>query len=141
MAKEIFGVMPILKTDEKERRKDIKVMLKDLNNAREVIVNPPEPFNTDELILESSRKLEYDAHTTMRLAEELYRRGLITYPRTESHEVDQVGLRIAREYLDSIGQGHLYVGRTYKASETYPHVAIRPTTPTDAETILSLIHI
>jgi len=51
---------------------------------KEVLKDPPKPLDTVELERRASRFYNIRSKTTMYLAEELYRRGYISYPRTET---------------------------------------------------------
>ncbi len=55
----------------------------------EEIVNsrPPLVFDTAELLIESSRKLKYENDKTMKILNNLFAGGYITYPRTDLREV------------------------------------------------------
>ena len=92
---------------------------------------PQPPFTTDSLIYEAGRRLGLPAGLTMRLAQDLFESGLITYHRTDSTRVSPAGLAIAASYLESKGMKHLYTPRTW--GEGGAHEAIRPTKPIDAE--------
>jgi len=91
---------------------------------------PPPPFTTDSLILEASRRLGLSAQATMRLAQDLFESGLITYHRTDSTRVSPAGMAIAREYLARLGLAGEYRPRQW--GEGGAHEAIRPTRPMDA---------
>jgi len=91
--------------------------------------SPPPPFTTDSLIYEASRRYGFSAGLTMRLAQDLFESGLITYHRTDSTRVSPAGMAIAREYLEKRGLGGLYRGRPW--GEGGAHEAIRPTRPVD----------
>jgi reverse gyrase len=62
-------------------------------------VNPLPPYTTDALIFDASQKYGYTAQLTMKLAQDLFYSGLITYHRTDSIRISQTGLQIAKEYL------------------------------------------
>ena len=94
-------------------------------------VAPPPPFTTDEMLYEASRVLGFSASQTMRLAQDLFESGLITYHRTDSTRVSPAGIALAREYLEQAGLLDLYQGRSW--GEGGAHEAIRPTRPVDAE--------
>ncbi|MFP3310665.1 MAG: DNA topoisomerase [Caldivirga sp.] len=53
--------------------------------AKEVHVNPPKPLDTVELERRASRFLNIRSKQTLDIAEELYRQGYISYPRTETN--------------------------------------------------------
>ncbi len=92
--------------------------------------NPPPPYTTDSMVYEASSRLRLSANTVMRLAQDLFESGLITYHRTDSTRVSPTGLGVARQYLESKGLGGLYKPRTW--GEGGAHEAIRPVRPIDA---------
>ncbi len=54
---------------------------------RVVSLAPPPPFNLTELQLEAARVFGYSPARTLEIAEELYLRSLISYPRTNSEKI------------------------------------------------------
>ncbi|RMD46208.1 DNA topoisomerase I [Candidatus Pacearchaeota archaeon] len=52
-------------------------------------ISPPTPFDLTSLQTESYRNFGYTPHQTMRIAQELYLAGLISYPRTSSQKYPQ----------------------------------------------------
>ncbi len=94
-------------------------------------VNPPPPYTTDELIYEASARLGYSAPLTMKLAQDLFYSGLITYHRTDSTRVSDAGIAVARQYLESHGLAQYFKPRTWGTGGA--HEAIRPTRPLSAE--------
>ena len=54
------------------------------NQSKECVKNPPLPLNTVAMLKLASRVLGISPKDTMRIAEDLYLRGLISYPRTET---------------------------------------------------------
>ncbi len=54
---------------------------------RVVSLEPPPPFNLTELQLEAARVFGYSPARTLEIAEELYLRSLISYPRTNSERI------------------------------------------------------
>lgn len=95
---------------------------------------PLPPYTTDAMLRDANAILKLSAKETMRIAQDLFERGLITYHRTDSTHVSEVGLRIARDYL-----GEDYQGRSW-AVEEGAHECIRPTRPVDRNTLERLIH-
>jgi DNA topoisomerase I len=98
---------------------------------RPVTRKPGPPFTTSTLQQESNRKLRLSARDTMRVAQNLYEQGYITYMRTDSvHLSDQaisaarscVEQRYGKEYLSP--QPRQYTTKSKGAQEA--HEAIRP---------------
>lgn len=92
---------------------------------------PPEPFRTSTLQQEGSRKLGMSARDTMRVAQGLYERGLITYMRTDSTNLAGEALEgIHRTVVERYGQDYLQTeprraGKAAKGAQE-AHEAIRP---------------
>jgi len=107
----------------------------------EVIELPPlPPFTTDTLLSEASALFRFSAPLTMKLAQDLFELGLITYHRTDSTRISSTGITIAREYLDTtFGEyaKQVFVPRLW--GEGGAHEGIRPTKPIDAEKLRELI--
>src|SRR3546814_18605913 len=59
--------------------------------------NPQPPFTTSTLQQEAARKLHFSASHTMRLAQQLYEDGLITYMRTDGVQMAGEAIAAARE--------------------------------------------
>ncbi|MBE8539519.1 reverse gyrase [Geoglobus acetivorans] len=93
---------------------------------------PLPPYTTDTMLRDASNILKVPAGETMRLAQELFESGLITYHRTDSTTVSEVGLRVAEEYL-----GEDFAGRRWEAEGA--HECIRPTRPLDRYDVQRLI--
>jgi len=98
---------------------------------------PPPPFTTETLIYEASRRFGYSAEKTMRIAQELFEAGLITYHRTDSTHVSATGIGVARSYLEKKGMANLFAPRSWGPQGH--HEAIRPTKPLDEEELRRLI--
>lgn len=102
--------------------------------------NPPRPFTTSSLQQEASRRLNYTARKTMRIAQGLYEGvalgktgsvGLITYMRTDSVRISDAARDEARGLIES-SYGKEYLGGSPRAVKTGgnvqdAHEAIRPT--------------
>jgi len=92
--------------------------------------SPAPPFTTSTLQQEASRKLGFSVANTMRLAQELYESGKITYMRTDSVNLSDMAIGMARkEVTESYGEEYVktrkYATKTKGAQEA--HEAIRPT--------------
>ncbi len=98
-----------------------------------VTLNPPPPYTTEELIYDASRLLGYTSEKTMRIAQELYETGLITYHRTDTCYVSNLGISIAKTYLSEHNLDSIFQPRHW--GEPGHHEAIRPTRPWDVETL------
>lgn len=92
--------------------------------------SPAPPFTTSTLQQEASRKLGFSVANTMRVAQELYESGMITYMRTDSVNLSDMALAMSRaEITASFGAEYVktrkFTTRTKGAQEA--HEAIRPT--------------
>jgi DNA topoisomerase-1 len=91
---------------------------------------PSAPFTTSTLQQEASRKLGYSVAQTMVLAQKLYEAGKISYMRTDSVNLSQDALDMAKNAIvKNYGEKYLEI-RQYKnkiASAQEAHEAIRPT--------------
>ena len=97
---------------------------------KEAVRYPAAPFTTSTLQQEAARKLRFPVSLTMRLAQALYERGLITYMRTDSTNLSGLALGTAKQFiLDNFGPEYShprqYKTRSKGAQEA--HEAIRPT--------------
>jgi DNA topoisomerase-1 len=92
--------------------------------------SPAPPFTTSTLQQEASRKLGFSVANTMRVAQQLYESGKITYMRTDSVNLSKLALGMAKDEITrSFGPDYVktrqYTTRTKGAQEA--HEAIRPT--------------
>jgi len=74
-----------------------------------VLKQPPEPFTTSRIQQVASNELHYSPKETMRLCQNLYEGGFITYMRTDSK-------KYSAEFIDNFKN---YVLRTYSDGEKY----------------------
>jgi DNA topoisomerase-1 len=92
--------------------------------------SPAPPFTTSTLQQEASRKLGFSVANTMRVAQQLYEEGLITYMRTDSVTLSKLALATTRDeiiklYGEDYSKTRQYATKTKGAQEA--HEAIRPT--------------
>ena len=92
--------------------------------------SPAPPFTTSTLQQEASRKLGYSVARTMQIAQQLYESGFITYMRTDSVNLSDLALNMAKTeitklYGESYVKTRRYQTKTKGAQEA--HEAIRPT--------------
>ncbi len=92
---------------------------------------PYAPFMTSTLQQEAGRKLRFNAQRTMRLAQNLYENGFITYMRTDSNTLSREAVTAARRQVTELyGNDYLpekpriYTSKSKNAQEA--HEAIRP---------------
>ncbi|QIW24204.1 reverse gyrase [Sulfolobus sp. S-194] len=105
-----------------------------LISEREEIQNPLPPFTTDSLLMDAYDKLGISSQIVMKIAQELFESGLITYHRTDSTHVSALGISIAKEYLESKNLNDSFSGRSWGNEGT--HEAIRPTSSMDTESLI-----
>ncbi|MCW9679657.1 type I DNA topoisomerase [Dolichospermum planctonicum UHCC 0167] len=98
---------------------------------RPVTRKPAPPFTTSTLQQESNRKLRLSARDTMRVAQNLYEQGYITYMRTDSVHLSDQAISAARACVEQkYGKQYLspqprqYTTKSKGAQEA--HEAIRP---------------
>ncbi|BAV95446.1 type I DNA topoisomerase [Ichthyobacterium seriolicida] len=98
--------------------------------SKEAKRTPSAPFTTSTLQQEASVKLGFSVSQTMRVAQQLYESGHITYMRTDSvnlsvDAVDEMREVIVAKYGDKYSQPRSYTTKSKTAQEA--HEAIRPT--------------
>jgi DNA topoisomerase I len=91
--------------------------------------SPAPPFTTSTLQQEASRKLGFSVANTMRIAQQLYEAGLITYMRTDSVTLSKMALASIKEevtklYGEDYSKTRQFTTKTKGAQEA--HEAIRP---------------
>ncbi|MBQ9476575.1 MAG: type I DNA topoisomerase [Bacteroidales bacterium] len=97
---------------------------------------PAAPFTTSTLQQEAARKLHLPVSVTMRVAQSLYERGLITYMRTDSTNLSQLAIGTAKSYItEHFGAEYARPRqfRTHSKGAQEAHEAIRPTFIAHAE--------
>ena len=120
--------------------KEVKDLLSKLDSGNWVVKkidekprtsNPKPPFTTSTLQQEAARKLRFSAKNTMRVAQQLYENGFITYMRTDSTHLSDEAIKGSRNIVsDLFGDDFLpkspnnYETNVKNAQEA--HEAIRP---------------
>ncbi len=112
-----------------EKCRDATFRISDME-TKPVSKSPAPPFTTSTLQQEASRKLGLSVASTMKVAQQLYEAGKITYMRTDSVNLSNLALSAAREMITSaFGKEYVktrqYTTRSKGAQEA--HEAIRPT--------------
>ncbi|MEM4717133.1 MAG: reverse gyrase [Desulfurococcaceae archaeon] len=105
--------------------------------SEEVVeVQPRPPYTTDELLSDASR-LGFTVDVAMKISQELFESGLITYHRTDSTYVSSAGIGIAREYLENKRLLEYFKPSHWGAQGT--HEAIRPVYSLDSDQLIQAI--
>ena len=117
----------VLETD----RSEIELEIELLGEKEEERVPLP-PYTTNTMLRDANAILKLSAKDAMKLAQDLFESGLITYHRTDSTRVSEVGLRIAKEFL-----GDEFTARDWFMEGA--HECIRPTRAIPKDTLQRLI--
>ena len=101
-------------------------------DKKETKRNPLPPFTTSVLQQTASQRFRFSAKQTMRLAQNLYENGLITYHRTDSLNLSQESLKTAKNWIEkNLGESYaISAPRIFKTKSRLAqeaHEAIRPT--------------
>jgi len=121
--------------------KDAQRVLDELKNARYLVSDiktatkkryPSPPFTTSTLQMEAGNKLGYTAKQTMKLAQDLYEQGQITYMRTDSVNISPIAANAAAKVIaKKFGQNYSLPSprffKTKAKGAQEAHEAIRPT--------------
>jgi DNA topoisomerase-1 len=148
-AKNEFEALLIKKDDKtldklaiKDKREADKI-IKDLKGEeykvinvekKEIKRNPLPPFTTSTLQQTAWQRFRFPAKITMRIAQNLYERGFITYHRTDSLNLSGQSLFSAKKFItENYGKeywaGFLKKFKTKSKGAQEAHEAIRPTSP------------
>ncbi|MEJ5172678.1 MAG: reverse gyrase [Hydrogenothermaceae bacterium] len=97
-------------------------------------LSPPPPYTTDTVLEDAFNFYRFNSDYTMELLQELFESGLITYHRTDSTRVSEVGrFQVAKPYIvERLGEEYLYPREFYSEGA---HECIRPTKPWDLEDV------
>jgi reverse gyrase len=103
-------------------------------------VSPPPPYTTDTILEDAFQLLRFSTSHTMSLLQELFELGLITYHRTDSTRISEVGrFQVAKPFISqNFGEDYFY---PREWTSPGAHEGIRPTNPWDvAEIKLRVAH-
>lgn len=91
-------------------------------------VSPPSPFKTSELQQVAFNKFSFSSDKTMKLAQSIYEKGLITYHRTDSVNISDEGFELIQQYAESKNYPIVDKKNTWtnKADAQAAHESIRP---------------
>lgn len=119
----------------KSQFKNNKLILKIKSYGKKIeTINPLPAYETSEILKDAFSFFRFDTETTMKLAQELFEYGLITYHRTDSIFISDFGQNVAKEYLQKKDLNNLLFKRHWGVSGT--HEAIRPTRPLDVQDLI-----
>ncbi len=105
-------------------------------------IGPQPPFETGTMLQVATRRLRLSSERVMRLAQDLFEGGIITYHRTDSTRVSDEGKRVAREYIEANLDPDDYHPRTWEPRSEHvegAHECIRPTRPADPEELRTMV--
>ena len=91
---------------------------------------PAAPVTTSAFQEEGSRKLRFSVSQTMRIAQGVYERGLITYMRTDSTNLSGLALNTSKKFIEeNYGESYSKTRqyKTHSKGAQEAHEAIRPT--------------
>ncbi len=115
------------------KKEGVELRLLEIN---EKTFNPQPPYTTD-MLLEDASRLGIPSRLAMKIAQELFESGLITYHRTDYTYVSSTGISIARQYIEKHGFKDLF--RPSHWGDKGAHEAIRPTHPLDVDELIKAI--
>ncbi|NJK58262.1 MAG: type IA DNA topoisomerase [Pleurocapsa sp. SU_5_0] len=98
-------------------------------NRKTIHKNPSPPFITSSLQQESGSKLGLSPDQTMKVAQSLYEKGLITYMRTDSVALSEEFCHAARKWLENKDSQNIPTNQTkhrINKNSQEAHEAIRP---------------
>lgn len=112
--------------------KDREILLEDIIK-KEITKAPPAPYKTTTLIEDAGQILGLKPKETMKIAQALYEKGLITYMRTDSIRISPLAIEQGRKWIEE-NFGKEYVGENKKSFSIKrkdliqdAHECIRPT--------------
>ena len=106
-----------------------RIYIKKLSSKKEPLFT--KPFNTPDLLKAAYEKYGFTPQLTMKLAQELFEYGFITYHRTDSYGISETGKKIARNYIVEKFSKKYYKERNFKSEGA--HEAIRSTSSMETE--------
>jgi len=116
----------------KDEKAKVKILKEEIKK-----VYPLPPFTTDALLKDASLKLKFAVNQTMKIAQDLFECGLITYHRTDSTSVSSFGINLAKEYIQKTFGEEFFVPRSYRKEGA--HECIRPTRAIDPFKLRDLV--
>jgi len=137
--------------DKNKSKKLIEYKIRDINNVKDILnnldintkykisyeekirnVSPPPPYTTTTLQQDAYNKCHFNSKTTMKLAQDLYENGHITYMRTDSTSIAEDAKKMILSFIKETYDPSFAKYRTYKtkvANAQEAHEAVRITNP------------
>ena len=121
-----------------KNKADADKILQDLNNAdyivdsvekKETKRHPAPPFKTSTLQQTAAQRFGWSSKMTMSIAQRLYEEGNITYHRTDSLNLAEASLVLAKKFISETFGEKYWTGVKYKTKDSSAqeaHEAIRP---------------
>jgi len=128
------------------KKRSVESVLKKIKNKKAKVLSvtkrvvkqsPPIPYDTTTFLSDAYRYFGYSPTQAMRIAEDLYQRGYISYPRTSSQKLpSDINFREILEKIGSIQRYGKYVNKIFSLGKLEPkqgkksdpaHPAIYPT--------------
>jgi DNA topoisomerase-1 len=147
----ITGTLNIYVEDKDKSKKLIEYKIRDVNNVKDILnnldintkykisynenirnVSPPPPYTTTTLQQDAYNKCHFNSKTTMKLAQDLYENGHITYMRTDSTSIAEDAKKMILSFIKETYDPSFAKYRTYKtkvANAQEAHEAVRITNP------------
>ncbi len=113
----------------KEELEKERYLISDIKR-KDVKKSPLPPFITSTLQQEAYKRLRFSSKLTMRVAQQLYEKGLITYHRTDSYNLSKESINQAQDFIVSNYGQEYWQGPQHKSKKKNiqeAHEAIRPT--------------
>lgn len=98
--------------------------------TRRISIPPKSPLTTSLLQQSAHTRYGIPSDRIMRLAQQLFEEGCITYPRTDSTYISDEGMALIKTYIEKVAGEEYYLARQYETYNQYfqeAHEAIRPT--------------
>jgi reverse gyrase len=134
---EFNGVSVDFEFDTKNEAEKFYVSLNETVMIKKILSQKQElfekPFNTPDLLKTAAEKLNFTPETTMKLAQELFELGFITYHRTDSYRISEVGINIAKAYITENFSEEYFKPRNFESKGA--HEAIRATSSMDSDNL------
>lgn len=117
----------------------LKIIINNITDSKESF-GPLPPYTTDSMLADVSNFYGISASEIMRIAQDLFEMGLITYHRTDSTRISNVGISIAETYLkQTMGEEYKSIFKPRSWGEGGAHEAIRVTKPLDSDQLRAMI--